>query len=180
VKPGLIHGVAALMLAGATTPVAAQWSVAPSLAVGLAIPGTRQDRLGEGPVAKAGLWMRAPRFPLGITAEGMVTSKPHRETMTPTDDRFTIAGATLNVTTRRHAARLEPYGIVGGGWYWYNNVDGQFTRTHAPGLNVGVGELLEWHGHDLFIELRLHALRTPMMTGTVWTTTLPIMLGMRF
>jgi hypothetical protein len=171
-------GLTALLLVSAPS-AQAQWSAAPAVAIGIGIPGTKQDQLAEGVVAKAGVWMRAPRVPVGFTVEGMFTHlRDGRQTVG--SNGMSIGGATFNLTTRRHENRLDTYGVAGAGWYWFDNPMGRYTRTNAPGFNVGVGELLEISGHDLFIEVRFHALRTPMTTGSSWTTTLPIMLGMRF
>lgn len=169
----------ALLVACNGQSLSAQWSIAPSAAVGVSIPGTRHDELKEGVVAKAGVWVRAPRVPVGFTVEGMFSHLPGGRRIS-TAEGLTVGGAMLSVTTRRHERRVETYGVAGGGWYWYSNAPGRFTRANAPGFNAGVGELLQVRGHDLFAEVRFHAIRTPTASGGTWTTMLPIMLGLRF
>lgn len=168
-----------LLLAGAT-PLAAQWSAAPAVAVGLAVPGgALHDAVGEGVTAKAGLWMRAPRVPVGFTAEVMYTHL-RGDRGRPVADDLQIGSVLVNFTTRRHEGRLDPYGTAGIGWYTFTDPDNRFTNGRAPGVNIGVGEVIAIGRRDFFVEARLHAMRTSTPTGSTWTTFLPLMLGVRF
>lgn len=162
------------------SPVRAQWSAAPTVAIGLAVPGgALHDAVAEGVTAKAGLWMRAPRVPVGFTAEAMYTHLRGGRTV-PRSGDMQIGSLLTNVTTRRHEGRLDPYGTLGFGWYWYSDPDARFRGTSAPGINVGVGEVIALARRDYFVEVRLHAMRTPTVTGRSWTMFLPLMLGVRF
>lgn len=156
-----------------------QWSAAPTLALGVAIPASLHEELGEGIVGKAGVWIRAPRLPVGLTAEAVLSHQRAGRGRLG-GDPLTIGGLLLNATTRRHDQRLETYAVAGGGWYWYSHTPGRFTGSSAPGFNVGVGELLDVRGHDLFAELRGHFVHTATPTGTRWTVFVPIMIGARF
>jgi hypothetical protein len=169
----------AALLMGAR-PAHGQWSAAPAVAVGAAIPGgTMRDAVGEGVTAKVGLWLRAPRVPVGITAEAMYTYM-HGESVRATKDDFQVGALLLNVTTRRHEGRLDPYGVLGGGWYHFTDPDGRFVQRSAPGVNVGVGEVIAVGDRDYFVEVRFHAMYTAGMSGRQWTTFLPLMAGIRF
>ncbi len=160
--------------------VEAQWSAAPSAAIGLAVPaGSLRDLVSEGVTAKAGLWMRAPRIPVGFTAEGMYSHSRAAPRSGAVDD-FRVSAMTLNLTTRRHEGRLDPYGVLGAGRYWYNDPGMRFSTGSAPGVNIGLGEVIAVGTRDLFVEMRLHAIRTPTTDGARWTTLLPIMLGIRY
>lgn len=173
---------AALLMAGIvpSTQASAQWSAAPAVALGLAVPGgSLRDLVSEGLTAKAGVWMRAPRVPVGFTAEAMVmhAGRVRRSAAT---DAFRVAAVTLNATTRRHEGRLDPYGVLGAGWYWHTDPGQGFTQRSAPGVNVGLGEVIAMGERDFFVELRLHAVRTPTAEGVRWTTFLPVLLGVRY
>lgn len=173
-------GAACAALLMGAVPAYGQWSVAPAVALGAAIPGgSMRDVLREGVTAKAGLWLRAPRVPVGITAEAMYTHM-RADAMRGASDDFHVGALLMNVTTRRHEGRLDPYGVVGGGWYRFTDPDARFLARSAPGLNVGVGEVVAVGQRDYFVELRLHAMYTSTMTGRAWTTFLPLMVGMRF
>ncbi len=150
------------------------------MALGLSIPtGALGDVASEGAALKAGVWIRAPRVPVGLSVEGLYThlrggangaaSKSSR-----------VGGLLANITTKRHARRLELYGIAGGGYYWLDGPSTSFVRRNAPGLNVGVGEIIALGSNDYFIELRLHAVRTPAQSGERWTTFMPVLMGVRF
>lgn len=176
-----VAGAACAALLVCALPAHGQWSAAPTVALGLAIPGgTLHDAVAEGIIAKAGLWMRAPRVPFGVTAEAMYTYMRGDNKNARAEDMH-IGAVLVNMTTRRHEGRLDPYGILGGGWYLFSDPDARFQRRSAPGVNVGVGEVIAVGDRDYFIEVRLHAMRTTSMAGgSVWTTFLPIMAGVRF
>lgn len=178
------RSLAILIVAGTLSVVAkpaqAQWAAKPSVALGLAVPGgALHDAVAEGATAKVGLWMRAPRVPVGFTAEAMYTHLRGGRTV-PRSDNMRIASVLANVTTRRHEGRLDPYGTLGVGWYWYTDPDRRFEGAAAPGVDVGIGEVIALAERDYFVEVRLHAVRTPTPTGSTWTTFLPLMLGIRF
>lgn len=158
----------------------AQWSAAPAVALGLAVPGgSLRDLVSEGLTAKAGVWMRAPRVPVGFTAEAMLMHAGRVRNSAATD-AFRVAAVTLNATTRRHEGRLDPYGVLGAGWYWHTDPGMGLTQRSAPGVNVGIGEVIAMRDRDFFVELRLHAVRTPTADGARWTTFLPVLFGVRF
>lgn len=177
---GVTAVVAAGALSAAAPPAEAQWAAAPAVALGLAVPGgALHDAVAEGATAKVGLWMRAPRVPVGFTTEAMYTHLRGGRTM-PRSSDMRIASILANVTTRRHEGRLDPYGTLGAGWYWYTDPDRRFRGSAAPGVNVGIGEVIALADRDYFVEVRVHAIRTPTPTGHTWTTFLPLMLGVRF
>jgi len=161
-------------------PAQAQWSIAPSVALGAAIPaGAFGREVKESVAFKAALWMRAPRFPVGFTLEGM--HAPFRDARpTVASQRSHVTAIIANVTTRRHERKLELYGVAGAGWYWRGGSSNVFAERQAPGINVGVGEIIALGSRDYFVELRLHAVRTPSRTGEQWLTFMPILLGARF
>jgi hypothetical protein len=161
-------------------PAQAQWSAAPAVAIGLAVPGGMlHDAVAEGITGKAGVWMRAPRVPVGFTAEAMYTHLRGGRTQ-PRSGDMRIGGVIANLTTRRHEGRLDPYGTIGAGWYAFSDPDGRFRSNNAPGMNVGVGEVIALGNHDYFVEVRLHVMRTNTMSGRAWTTFLPLMVGVRY
>jgi hypothetical protein len=43
-----------------------------------------------------------------------------------------------------------------------------------------VGEIIALGSRDFFVELRLHAVRTPARTGEQWMTFMPLLIGARF
>lgn len=174
-------GAACAALLVCAIPAHGQWSAAPAVALGLAIPGgTLHDAVTEGVTAKAGLWMRAPRVPFGVTAEAMYTHMRGENARTRAGN-MQIGAVLVNMTTRRHEGRLDPYGILGGGWYLFNDPDERFKGRAAPGVNIGVGEVIAVGDRDYFVEVRLHAMRTASMSGRgTWTTFLPLMAGLRF
>jgi hypothetical protein len=150
------------------------------VALGVAIPGgTLRDVVAEGVTAKAGVWMRAPRVPVGITAEAMYTHL-RGDQRGARDGALQVGAMLFNITSRRHEGRLDPYGTLGAGWYLFNNPERRFLEGHAPGVNVGVGEVIALGDRDYFVEVRLHAMYTSTPTGRAWKTFLPLMLGMRF
>ena len=160
-------------------PLGAQWAVAPTLALGAIVPtGALASAVGEGVALKAGLWMRAPRAPVGLTVEGMHAQFAHGATRVA-GERVSLSALTLNATTRRHDRRLDLYGVAGAGWYWMHGSRVPFPERQAAGLNFGVGEALALGGADFFVELRLHAIRTPSRDAR-WKTFMPILLGVRF
>jgi hypothetical protein len=179
-NPLIVAGAACAALLVGAGPAHGQWSAAPAIALGVAIPGGMlRDDLREGVTAKAGVWLRAPRVPVGITAEAMYTHLPAERNRGSAGD-LRAGAMLLNVTTRRHEGRLDPYGIVGAGWYLFDNAKGRFSDRGAPGINVGIGEVIALGQRDYFVELRLHAMRTAGMDGRSWTTFLPLMAGLRF
>ena len=168
--------VSALM----THRLQAQWSASPVIALGPSIPtGAMGSSVSYGGVIKAGLWMRAPKVPVGLTVEGLYTQFGINASRTGTGDSR-IGALTANVTTRRHQRRLELYGVVGGGWYWHDGPIDPFPARQAAGINVGVGEVIALGARDYFAELRLHAIRTPARTGEGWMSFMPLVLGVRF
>lgn len=158
----------------------AQWSIAPSVAVGTAVPAGAFGRdVAESVTLKGALWLRAPRVPVGVTIEGMYAQ--FRDARPDMASENTHVGAVLaNVTTRRHERKLELYGVAGAGWYWRNGPTDSFAERQAPGINVGVGEIIALGSRDFFVELRLHAVRTPARTGEQWMTFMPLLIGARF
>ena len=161
-------------------PAHGQWSIAPSVALGTAIPaGAFGREVAESVTIKGALWLRAPRVPVGVTIEGMYAQ--FRDARPGVTSEHTHVGAVLaNVTTRRHERRLDLYGVAGAGWYWRNGPTDSFAERQAPGINVGVGEIIALGRRDLFVELRLHAVRTPARTGEQWMTFMPLLIGARF
>ena len=128
---------------------------------------------------KGALWLRAPRVPVGVTIEGMYAQ--FRDARPDMASEHTHVGAVLaNVTTRRHERKLELYGVAGAGWYWRNGPTDSFAERQAPGINVGIGEIIALGSRDFFVELRLHAVRTPARTGEQWMTFMPLLIGARF
>ena len=161
-------------------PAQGQWSIAPSVALGVAIPaGAFGGAVKEGVALKAALWMRAPRFPVGFTLEGMHTQ--FRGTRSNVASRGSRTSAIIaNVTTRRHERKLDLYGVAGAGWYWLDGPRELYAEGQAPGINVGVGEIIALGARDYFVELRFHAIRTPARTGEQWLTFMPLLVGARF
>lgn len=175
-----VAGAACAALLVGAGPAHGQWSAAPAVALGVAIPGGAiRETVGEGVTAKAGLWLRAPRVPVGITAEAMYTYMA-TESGRSRKDNFQVGALLVNLTTRRHEGRLDPYGVFGGGWYRFTDPDGRFTQRSAPGVNVGIGEVIAVGARDYFVEVRFHAMYTATMSGREWTTFLPLMAGIRF
>ena len=174
------HAALALCFAlCSASPLRAQWSVSPAVALGVAVPaGALADAVGEGVALKAGLWMRAPRVPVGFTIEGMYAHFGHGAS-TVGGERVSLSGLTANVTTRRHDRRLDLYGVAGGGWYWMHGSREPFPERQAPGLNIGVGEVVALGAADYFVELRVHAIRPPSRSAP-WKTFMPLVLGVRF
>lgn len=172
--------VAAVTLLVSAVPAHGQWSAAPTAAIGLAVPGgVLHDAVAEGVTGKVGVWVRAPRVPVGLTSEVMYTHLRGGRTMPRADD-LRIAAVLVNVTSRRHEGRFDPYVTAGGGWYHHGDPDNRFRSSSAPGVNVGLGEVIAMGDRDNFVEVRLHAMRTASATGRTWTTFLPLMLGLRF
>ena len=161
-------------------PVHAQWSASPIVAVGPLIPaGPLRDAVREGAALKLGLWLRAPRVPIGVTTEAMLAQ--FGGSASSDGLRNARVGAlTANVTTRRHDRRLDTYGIAGAGWYWMDNMTPRYNERHAPGFNVGIGEVVSLGNTDYFVEIRLHAVRVTSQTGAGWMTFAPLLLGARF
>ena len=161
-------------------PAQAQWSIAPSVALGTAVPAGAFGRdVAESVTLKGALWLRAPRVPVGLTIEGMYAQ--FRDVRPNVVSEDTHLGAVIaNVTTRRHERKLELYGVAGAGWYWRNGPTDSFAERQAPGINVGVGEIIALGSRDFFVELRLHAVRTPARTGEQWMTFMPLLIGARF
>ncbi|MBL0889643.1 MAG: hypothetical protein K2Y26_05770 [Gemmatimonadaceae bacterium] len=118
-------------------------------------------------------------MPVGLTAEAMYTHLRGGRTV-PRSGSLPVASLSANVTTRRHEGRLDFYGTLGAGWYWHGDPDDRFLDGSAPGFNVGIGEVVAVNGRDVFVELRLHAIRTSNEGGPAWTTFMPLMLGVRF
>jgi hypothetical protein len=133
----------------------------------------------NGVAVKAGVWMRAPGIPVGITAEGMYARYGGGQTIDALGP-VVLSAVTLNATTRRHQRKLETYGVGGIGWYWLDGGAPRYADPQAPGFNVGVGEIIAVGSRDYFIELRLHAVRMASASGERWLTTMPILLGVRF
>jgi len=173
-------GVAAcVVLLVTAAPAHGQWSAAPTVAVGLAVPGgALHDAVAEGITGKIGVWMRAPRVPVGFTSELLYTHMRGGRTEPRAGD-LRIAAALVNLTTRRHEGRLDPYATLGVGWYHHGDPDDRFRSSTAPGVNVGIGEVIALGDRDYFVEVRLHAMRTTAPTGRRWTTFLPLMMGVR-
>ncbi len=161
-------------------PAHGQWSVAPSVALGPAIPtGAFGSGVNEGVALKGALWMRAPRFPVGFTFEGMYAQfRDARPAVASQDSR--LFAVVANVTTRRHERKLDLYGIAGAGWYWRDGPNDTFADRQAPGVNIGVGEIIALGSRDFFVELRLHAVRKPARTREQWMTFMPLLIGARF
>ena len=161
-------------------PAQGQWSIAPSVALGTEVPAGAFGRdVAESVTLKGALWLRAPRVPVGVTIEGMYAQ--FRDARPEVASEHTHVGAVLaNVTTRRHEKKLELYGVAGAGWYWRNGPTDSFADRQAPGINVGVGEIIALGSRDFFVELRLHAVRTPARTGEQWMTFMPLLIGARF
>ena len=161
-------------------PISAQWSVAPTVAMGISLPtGTLGDAVSEGIAFKAGLWMRAPRLPVGFTAEAMHAQFGDAGS-TASRERIRLSAVTTNITTRRHERRLDLYAVAGGGWYWMQGSREPFAARHAPGINIGVGEIVALGTADYFVELRVHAIRTSSRTDAQWMTFMPLLIGVRF
>ncbi len=161
-------------------PLHAQWSAAPTLAVGPVIPtGALGDVANEGLAVKAGAWLRAPRVPVGLAVEAMYAHfRAGANGASSTDTR--VGAVLANITTRRHARRLELYGSAGGGYYWLDGASASLAGRRAAGVNIGVGEIIALGSHDYFVELRLHAVRTPAQSPSRWMTFMPLLLGIRF
>ncbi|WP_396222574.1 hypothetical protein [Gemmatimonas sp.] len=175
-----VAGAACAALFVCPPPAHGQWSAAPVVALGAAIPGgSLRDVMAEGVTAKAGVWMRAPRVPVGITAEAMFT-RLWADRREAADGALQVGAMLVNVTSRRHEGRLDPYGTFGAGWYLFNNPEDRYRERHAPGVNVGIGEVIAVGDRDYFVEVRLHAMYTATTTGRAWTTFLPLMAGVRF
>lgn len=162
------------------TSVHAQWSAAPTVAVGPVVPSTglRGDAR-EGIAVKAGVWFRAPKVPIGLTAEGLFVHLP-RDRSRPTASGVDIVGLGFNATTRRHQRRLETYATAGLGGYRVSG--GAVVRDSdvAVGVNAGIGEIIAVGSMDYFIEIRAHAMRLSTPTGDRWTSFVPLVLGARF
>lgn len=160
-------------------PLPAQWSVAPVFALGAAVPADAGDNLSEGFVAKAGVWLRAPSIPFGLTVEGLYTRMGG--TRTPRANAgVQVAGASLNMTTRRHDRRWDTYLVGGAGYYWHSGRDGRLRSHGGAGLNAGIGEVFAVGGHDLFVELRYHWLKVNDPVADGWMSFMPLVLGVRF
>jgi len=161
-------------------PAEGQWSIAPSIALGTAIPaGALGGVASESVALKGALWLRAPRVPVGFTVEGMYAQ--FRDARPNVVSQHThVSAVVANITTRRHERKLELYGVAGAGWYWQNGPTDSFADRQAPGVNFGVGEIIALGSRDYFVELRLHAVRTPARTGEQWMTFMPLLVGARF
>jgi len=158
----------------------AQWSASPVVAVGPAIPaGAFRDVAREGVAIKAGLWMRAPRVPIGVSVEAMLAQFGADATRGGLDGAR-VGALTVNATTRRHDRRLDTYGIAGAGWYWLGRTAPRYSDRQAPGFNLGVGEIVSLGDIDFFAELRVHAVRATSQTGSGWITFMPLLVGARF
>lgn len=161
-------------------PLAAQWSIAPTIAVGAAIPGgVLRDRVSEGPTVKVGLWIRAPKLPVGITTEAMYAHFLPGG-VDRAADGLRVGALSVNVTTRRHDRRFDLYGVAGAGWYWHSGANGKYTDRQAPGFSVGIGEVFRVAAVDSFFEVRLHRVHTPSRAGESWMTLMPFVVGARF
>jgi hypothetical protein len=170
----------AISLLGTTAPLHAQWRAAPTVAVGLAVPGgALHDAVAEGITGKVGVLMRAPGVPVGLTSELLYTHLRGGRA-SPRAGDLRIAAVLANVTTRRHDGRLDPYATLGVGWYSHGDPDDRFRTSTAPGVNVGIGEVIAVGERDYFVEVRLHAMHTTALTGRTWTTFMPLMMGLRF
>ena len=160
--------------------VQAQWSASPVVAIGPVIPaGSFRDAVREGAAIKVGVWLRAARLPVGVTAEALLVQFADGATREGLD-RARVGALAVNVTTRRHDRRLDLYGIAGAGWYWLDRMAPRYLDRQAPGLNVGVGEVVALGSTDFFVELRVHAVRASAPTGATWMTFMPILVGARF
>jgi hypothetical protein len=177
-----IWGMAAAMLVALaimTRPLGAQWSIAPVIAVGAAVPADADDNLSEGVALKGGLWLRSPRVPFGITIEALYAH--FGGTRTPESNTGKqIGGAVLNLTTRRHDTRWDTYLVGGAGAYWHSDREGRLRSGSSPGFNAGLGEVFSAGGHDLFVELRYHRLRVNDTAGNRWMSFIPLVFGVRF
>ena len=174
----VLMGIAACCLV--TTSASAQWSVAPTLAVGPAIPGgVLRDRVSEGPTVKGGLWIRKANLPVGITTEAMY-ARFFPGGVDRASDGLHVGAITANLTTRRHDQRFDVYGVAGAGWYWHSGANGKYEDRQAPGVNVGIGEVFRVGSVDSFFEVRLHRVRTPSRAGESWMTLMPFVVGARF
>lgn len=161
-------------------PAYRQWAVAPTVAVGLAVPGgALHDAVAEGITGKLGVWIRAPGAPVGLTSE-LLYAHLRGGRVSPRAGDLRIAAALANITTRRHDGRLDPYATLGVGWYHHGDPDNRFQSSTAPGVNVGIGEVIAVGERDYFVEVRLHAMRTTAPRGRSWTTFGPLMMGLRF
>jgi len=142
--------------------------------------GTFRDVVREGAALQVGVWVRAPRLPVGVTAEALLAQFGAGGTQDGLDGAR-VGALTVNVTTRRHDRRLDLYGIAGAGWYWKDRMAPQYLDRQAPGFNVGLGEIVALGNTDFFVELRVHAIRATSQTGSGgWMTVMPLVVGARF
>lgn len=175
----VIAAVGVIALAVVARPAGAQWSIAPVLAIGAGVPADAGDNLNEGFSAKAGLWLRSPSIPFGITLEGVYARLG--STRTPEANAgVQIGGASINLTTRRHDGRFDTYLVGGVGYYWYSGRDGRLQSSDGPGFNAGLGETFDVGGHDLFAELRYHRVRVTDPLSDRWMSFVPLVFGIRF
>ena len=54
------------------------------------------------------------------------------------------------------------------------------ARPDMASEHTHVGEIIALGSRDFFVELRLHAVRTPARTGEQWMTFMPLLIGARF
>lgn len=172
--------LAALLVIGLRArPAQAQRSVAPFLAIGAGVPADAGDDLSEGVTAKAGLWIRSPDRPFGVLVEGLY-ARLGGDRSAGANAGMQIGGASVNLTTRRHASRFDTYFLGGAGYYWHSDRDGRLQSSHGPGLSAGIGEVLSVGRRDLFVELRYHRIRVDDPASDRWMSFIPMIVGMRF
>jgi len=160
-------------------PAQAQRSVAPMLAIGAAVPADAGDDLSEGFTAKAGLWIRSPDRPFGVTIEGLY-ARLGGDGTSSANRGLHLGGATVNLTTKRHESRFDTYVFGGAGYYWYSNRGGRLRSNNGPGFNAGIGEVLSIGRRDLFVELRYHRIRVDDPGADRWMSFIPMVVGARF
>lgn len=94
--------------------VQAQWSAAPVVAIGPVIPaGSLRKGVREGAAIKVGVWFRAPRIPVGVTAEALLVQFADGATREGLDRArgMVLAGSDGAALSRSSGARSER-----GGW----------------------------------------------------------------
>jgi hypothetical protein len=175
----LIAAAAVIAVGVGARPAQAQRSVAPVLAIGVGVPADAGDDLSEGITAKAGLWIRSPDRPFGVTIEGMYARLGAADTPAANTGMH-LGGASVNLTTKRHERRFDTYVFGGAGYYWYSDRGGRLRSTNGPGFQGGIGEVLSVGRRDLFVELRYHSIRVDDPASDRWMSFIPMVVGARF
>jgi len=139
------------------------------------------------------LAFKLPGLPVGFRIDASYgansANQPLKDTLSarlgqPTDDKTTLAGASINLTYQStSSARVRPYAIAGLGMY-HTTISVTTTDSTASNAatklawNLGGGVAYGLRGMTLFFEARY--VNVAAVSGFPRTTFLPFTVGMRF